>query len=100
MQNVEGWPAKGHVRSPGVDVAVGGKSREVVSASVSASVRGNDVSARTGRVEWKPSDPVFRRQDSVLTPLLPRRGDRVEVRAGEGDALARVLTGKSDETGV
>lgn len=100
MQNVEGWPAKGHVRSPGVDVAVGGKSREVVSASVSASVRGNDVSARTGRVEWKPSDPVFRRQDSVLTPLLPRRGDRVEVRAGEGDALARVLTGKIDATGV
>lgn len=100
MQSVEGWPAEGPVRSPGVEVAVGGGAREIVAASVSASVRRNEVSARTGRVEWAPSDPVFRRQDSVLTPRLPRRGDRVTVGAGEGNALARVLTGKIESTGV
>lgn len=98
MQDVEGWPGKGPVRTPGMGVTAGGRAREVVAASMTASVRGSDVSARTGDVEWAPLDPVSRRQETVLTAGAPRRGDRVSIDVGEGSALARVFTGKVDRT--
>ena len=100
MQNVPGWPTSNGVAAPGLRVTVGGAPRDVVSASVRASVGVSDVAARTGDVVWAPRDAVERRQDSVLTAGVPRRGDRVSVGMGEGSALASALTGKVETTTV
>jgi len=86
------------VSSPVARVLLDGVEREVVSASVRASVRETDVSARTGSIEWAPPGDVFQRQETVLSPSAPRRGDRVQVEAGHVGALARLLTGKIDTT--
>lgn len=98
MQSIPDWPVDSPVRTPGVRVLLDGVGREVVSASVTASVRDTAVSARTGEVEWAPPTSVFRAQETVLSASAPRRGDRVQVSAGEGDALARLLTGRIDTT--
>lgn len=100
MQNVPGWPTSNGVAAPGLRVTVGGAPRDVVSASVRASVGVSDVAARTGDVVWAPRDAVERRQDSVLTAGVPRRGDRVSVGMGEGSALASAFTGKVETTTV
>ena len=100
MQNVPGWPTSNGVAAPGLRVTVDGAPRDVVSASVRASVGVSDVAARTGDVVWAPRDAVERRQDSVLTAGVPSRGDRVSVGMGEGSALASVLTGKVETTTV
>lgn len=98
MQSIANWPAWSPVRVPAVAVSVAGAGREVLSASVRASVGASDVSARTGSVEWAPLSAVQRRQQSPLDPLVPKRGDRFVLDAGQGGALARVLTGKIETT--
>lgn len=99
MRNVPGWPAVSGVAQPYVRVTSGGAEREIISASVTASVRAGDVSARTGSIEWASPEDVHTRQETVLSASAPRRGDRVTVAAGEGTALARVFTGRIDTTG-
>lgn len=97
MQDVT-WPVRDFVESPSCAVTVNTHAREVESYSVRASVGGSDVSARTGSVVWVPGGDVYRGQDTVLTAGTPRRGDRVTVDAGDGDARARVFTGRVDTT--
>ena len=98
MQSITGWPAPSPVRVPTAAVQVAGGERGIVSASVDASVKGTSVSARTGRVAWAPADPVARRQMTPLNGAAPRRGDRVSLDAGQGGAVARLLTGKVETT--
>lgn len=98
MQNIPGWPAQDYVHDPVAEVVLNSGSREVESYSVRASVGGSDVSARTGSVVWAPGADVFQGQDTVLTAGTPRRGDRVTVAVGDGDARARVFTGRVDTT--
>src|SRR5699024_8889511 len=81
-----------------VAVTVNTHAREIESYSVRASVGGSDVAARTGSVVWAPARDVYQQQDTVLTAGTPRRGDRVLVDAGDGDAKARIFTGKVDIT--
>lgn len=97
MQDVT-WPVDDGVESPSVAVTTNNFQREVESYSVRASVGGSDVAARTGAVVWAPGRDVYQQQDTVLTTGTPRRGDRVLIDAGDGDAKARVFTGKVDIT--
>lgn len=97
MQQVPDWPT-GPVKVPAAVVTVNNTPRAVEAVQVQASVSQSAVSARTGSVAWAPEAAVSRRQRSVLTPGVPRRGDRVTVDAGAGAALARLLTGKVDTT--
>lgn len=98
MQTVPDWPAGTGVSEPAAAVMVGGVQRPVESVSVRASVGASDISARTGSVEWASPAPVYRRQDTILTPGVPRRGDRVNVQAGNGSAFAQMLVGRIDTT--
>src|SRR5699024_8762793 len=73
-------------------------SRAVESYGVHASAGTGSIPQRTGSVVWAPEPDVFRSQATVLTTGTPRRGDRVSIDAGDGDAQARVFTGKVDTT--
>lgn len=98
MQDVPGWPTDNSVTVPEAAVTVAGAAREVVSVSVEASARVTDVAARTGTIEWAPGGDVHVRQDTVLSAVAPRRGDRVAIDAGYGSSLARIFTGRVDIT--
>ena len=97
MQDVT-WPVQDFVESPSCAVTVNTHPRAVESYSVSASVGTGSIPQRTGSVVWAPEPDVFRAQATVLTTGTPRRGDRVSIDAGDGDAQARIFTGKIDTT--
>lgn len=98
MQDVPGWESDSPVQTPAVDVSIGNSQRRAESVSITASVRSGEIAARTGNVTWAPHSVVARRQETVLTPGTPRRGDRITVSSGHGSTLARMLTGKIETT--
>lgn len=98
MQDVPAWPATRGVSAPLATVTVNTHNRAIIDYSVRASVGTSDVSARTGSITWAPPRDVHQAQDTVLTTGTPRRGDRISIDAGDGDAQARILTGRVDTT--
>lgn len=104
MIDIPNYPADVSVAKPMVSVQVGGLIYEALSWSIdgeveaglpSAVVGGTGITASTGTLVFPPVSEVGGSRVSPWSAGVwpPRRGDKVIVRAGYGDAMCEVFTG-------
>lgn len=110
MRNVPGWPSDSTALNPTAIVKVDGVEREAAQVSFDADlsgampapvVGGSGITAATGSVDWASGGSASR---TPPVPWLRQAGwppvanSRIEISAGYGDKLARLLTGKISGT--